>query len=158
MAETVAGWLGAEWFDVRKLIAWLAWQEFAEILADDVLWPNGYGYPPNPNARTAVRAAVVYMYTIFTDSDGISPTDLSTFTAFYNPERDSVFDSQDWDLIMTTPDDVFFRTVDTWWGNKDPRILVWRDPKLPNEPSFRVPLVVVKKPKDGPIILEFGYK
>jgi hypothetical protein len=148
-------WWGEGELDAYDLIAWLLWQEMAEILSDAVYYPNGIN---NPAAYDAIRASIGYMYRIFSDEDGISPKDLSTFTAFYNPERDGAFDQKDWDLLMTKPTDTFYNTVDYFWGYSDPGLVVWRDPNLQNEPTFNTEIAIVIHPVSNEVILEFGYK
>ena len=138
-------WWGEGELDAYNLIAWLVWQELGELLRYSVYWPNG-GNPANPDVVKALTAAIGYMNRLFTNEDGITPLDLSTFTAFYNPERDSVFDQKDWNLLMSKPPQCIYDTIDYYKNAYTPGIVVWRDPSLPNEPIIRIPIVTVYDP------------
>jgi len=158
LATQVWNWLGIGWKDAYELTAWLIGEEIGEILRDEVYYLDLDSKLINPDARRGAEAAVTYIYRLFTNKDGITPTDLSTFTAFYNPVRDNVFNADDWSALMATPSDGVYRTVNDFWGIPNPNTVVWRNPNLPNEPTFRELLVAVKHPITEKIILEFGYK
>jgi len=51
---------------------------------------------------------------LFGDGD-ISPKDLSTFTAFFNPNRGNTFDSNDWRQITTQPPSFWRNDVNKYW-------------------------------------------
>jgi hypothetical protein len=51
--------------------------------------------------------------------DGITITDLSFFTPFFNPEDDGAsFTEADWKMLTTKPAPIYIRQVEKWWDDE----------------------------------------
>jgi hypothetical protein len=128
---TAGGWWGSGCPGAKDLAAWLLMMEGGPL----------FNVNTTGSVNEAIRAMVGLFQYLFDDADGITPQDLSRFTAFFNPkQRDGgVFGADDWALIQTKPADLFYkkgvnkywdwgpyyhnnRVVDRWWSSTE-RIL-----------------------------------
>ena len=127
------GWWGSGCPDVRTLITMLLIGEGVGLL----------NVTSNPEADrvNGLKAMIGLMVYLFTDADGITAQDLSTFTAFFNPIRDSSgawtqadrdryqvgFDDYTWSIAISKVDDYWYagplyrddHMVNKWWDNTE---------------------------------------
>jgi hypothetical protein len=108
--RSVPGWWNnytSGYPSVRDLSAWLLEREGGSLLNGNTIAAN-----PNGSWRTGIRIMAGLMGAHFTD--GITDVDLSTYTAFFNPKWDSVFDDQDWAAINRSPSNFMYDYIDEY--------------------------------------------
>ncbi len=122
------------------LTAWIFEHEQAELLRR-ALW--------DANQETigiVLRLVVEYLYTDLSGPNRLNA--LARETSFFNPMRDSVFDQQDWDMLQSSPMDIWpairgyarvnplfargnkliwWHPYETWPGGVQPDYTIFRD-------------------------------
>jgi hypothetical protein len=59
------------------------------------------------------------LYDVVYSGDGITISDLSFFTPFFNPEDDGAsFTEADWNMLTTKPAQIYIRQIDKWWDDE----------------------------------------
>ena len=93
------------------MAAWLLWQEGGLLYNNLVVQANPWSKVEK--ARQAIVGLIAYLF-----SDGITSQDLSTFTAFFNPDSGGAFTAKDWSELMTSPAPPidYANEVDKYWG------------------------------------------
>jgi RHS repeat-associated protein len=107
------GWWGSGCPSPKQLTAWLLWQEGGWLYNPSVVDPNVNTWS---NIVAGRRAMVGIMAYLFGDGN-ITAADLSTFTAFFNPDSGSAFTNRDWAELTTSPPPPpdWFAEVDLYW-------------------------------------------
>jgi len=125
------GWWGSGCPSSFDLTAWLLWQEGGVLYNEKVFAENREKIP---NAKQAMIGLMQYL---FSDKNGITARDLSTFTAFFNPDSGGAFTPNDLKELMTKPVPSYYvdvmdhinsqkgplirdgRIVDHWWTSNE---------------------------------------
>jgi hypothetical protein len=116
--------------DPKDLATWLLEHEGGPLRNDQTksYGPNGYKW------LQGIHVMVGRFSQLFGDGN-ITPLDLSTFTAFFNPNRGDSFDSDDWRQLTTKPPSFWRTDVDEYWAegvvydDKGNQITRWWDNK-----------------------------
>lgn len=128
------GWWGVGCPDPSDLIPWLLFKEGALLFNGDVIDTNKETF----NNWSAEQAIVLLAYYLFNDSDGLTPTDLSVFTSFFNPNSGGEFGTLDYKELRSKVNEKFVhedvekilssgigpfvkdgKTITHWWTSKE---------------------------------------
>ena len=139
----------------------MLWQEGGLLYNDQVVQANGWA--KIDRARQAMVGLMAYLF-----NDGITSQDLSTFTAFFNPDSGGSFTAKDWAELMTSPAPPIdyanevekywdkgpvmagHRVVDHWWTSTESRQCT--------QCNISFSLVIPRTPAySNGAILSFGY-
>jgi hypothetical protein len=108
-----SGWWGSGCPAAKDLAAWLLWQEGGWLYNSSIFDPRVNDWRNVIAGRHAMVGIMAYLF-----GDGnITATDLSTMTAFFNPDSGGAFTSRDWAELMTSPPPPpdWFKEVDKYW-------------------------------------------
>jgi hypothetical protein len=108
------GWWGSGCPSPQQLTAWLLWQEGGVLYNDSVVNSRLNAWSNIVAGRQAMVGVMAYLF-----GDGnITAADLSTFTAFFNPNSGGAFTNGDWTELMTSPPPPpdWFAEVDKYWN------------------------------------------
>jgi hypothetical protein len=171
-AHKVWDWMGSVpgWWNgytsgypqARDLAAWLLVGEGSGLLNIQTIEAN-----PNGSWEQGVRVMVGLMGEHF--NNGITDVELSTYTAFFNPEWDRVFDQDDWNWINRKPEDFYYYYVDKYLYSgvymhtdaqqKSHRVDRWWDDTTDKQSGYCsscIPVISVRIPIEGKTLF-FGY-
>ena len=172
-AHKVWEWMGAVpgWWNgytsgypqARDLAAWLLVGEGGQLLNHQTIEAN-----PDGSWEKGIRVMVGLMGEHF--NDGITDVELSTYTAFFNPKWDSVFNEEDWALINRKPENFYYYYIDEYLysgafmhtdaqGNSH-RVDRWWDDTTDKQSGYCsgcVPIITVRIPIAGKNLF-FGYQ
>jgi RHS repeat-associated protein len=97
--------------DPKDLATWLLEHEGGSLRN-----PQTKQYEPNGDKWLRGIHVMVGLFSHLFGDGSITPEELSTFTAFFNPNRKDTFDSDDWHQLTTRPASYWRDDVERYWA------------------------------------------